>query len=239
MKVQESFVITEPRERLWAFLEQVDQVAQCVPGVDSVEQVDADNSKVRVTQAVGPMTATFDIKLRVTEREPLEMMRFTTIGRAVKGAVGNVRATNTVRLSDVAEGTRVDVEADLAMGGVLGSVGQKVVTKQVGQVTRAFAASLERSIKGDGAAEVELVAAGAGPASARRRPRAGAAVNGTAPQAAAAPDAAPAPAFAPAPAAASLEAPAVAGWQRPEILTALITLLAAALGFAAGRSGRR
>jgi carbon monoxide dehydrogenase subunit G len=237
MKVQESFVITEPRERLWAFLEQVDQVAQCVPGVDSVEQVDADNSKVRVTQAVGPMTATFDIKLRVTEREPLEMMRFTTIGRAVKGAVGNVRATNTVRLSDVAEGTRVDVEADLAMGGVLGSVGQKVVTKQVGQVTRAFAASLERSIKGNGAPAAEAVAAG--PASARRRPRAGAAVNGAAPQAAAAPDAAPAFAPAPAPAAASLEAPTVAGWQRPEILTALITLLAVALGFAAGRSGRR
>jgi carbon monoxide dehydrogenase subunit G len=230
MKVQESFVITESREKLWAFLEQVDQVAQCVPGVDTVEQIDADNSKVRVTQAVGPMTATFDIKMRVTEREPLELMRFTTVGRAVKGAVGNVRATNTVRLSDVAEGTRVDVEADLAMGGVLGSVGQKVVTKQVGQVTKAFAASLERSIKGEAHAVNGRAAA---PAKATRRARAGA-------PAAAAPAAAPAPAPAPGAAAAAVPAasPAVSGWQRPEILTALITLLAAILGYAAGRSSR-
>jgi hypothetical protein len=232
MKVQESFVITESRERLWAFLEQVDQVARCVPGVDTVEQIDADNSKVRVTQAVGPMTATFDIKMRVTEREPLELMRFTTVGRAVKGAVGNVRATNTVRLSDVAEGTRVDVEADLAMGGVLGSVGQKVVSKQVGQVTRAFAAALERSIKGEAPA---TTVAGA-PAKAIRRARNGASPAGDAPTA---PVAAGVSAAAPALAGVPAEAPAVTAWQRPEILTALITLLAAVLGYAAGRSARR
>ena len=34
VKVEESFVIDEPQERLWSFFEQVDQVARCVPGVD-------------------------------------------------------------------------------------------------------------------------------------------------------------------------------------------------------------
>jgi carbon monoxide dehydrogenase subunit G len=231
MKVHESFVITEPREKLWQFLEQVDQVAQCVPGVESVEQVDADNSNVRVTQAVGPMTATFDIKMRVTERETLERMQFTAVGRAVKGAVGNVRSTNIVRLADVAEGTRVDVEADLAIGGVLGSVGQKVVSKQVGQVTKAFAASLERSIKG----EAPLTAAPAAATKRRRVPGASAAPAPT-PAPAAAPVAAPAPV---APVATAFDASAGPGWQRPEILTALITLLAAVLGYVAGRSARR
>jgi carbon monoxide dehydrogenase subunit G len=226
MKVQESFVITEPREKLWAFLEQVDLVAQCVPGVESVEQVDADNSNVRVTQAVGPMTATFDIKMRVTEREPLERMQFTAIGRAVKGAVGNIRSTNVVRLADVDGGTRVDVEADLAIGGVLGSVGQKVVSKQVGQVTSAFAASLERSIKGE-APPAAATPAGA-TATARRRVPGGAA-----------PAAAPAPGPAAAIPAFGAPAPATSVWQRPEVVSALLTLLAVALGFAAGRSGRR
>ncbi|HEY6762126.1 MAG TPA: SRPBCC domain-containing protein, partial [Baekduia sp.] len=170
MKVQESFVITEPREKLWSFFEQVDQVAACVPGVESVELVDADNSNVRVTQSVGPMTATFDIKMRVTAREPQELMSFTAVGRAVKGAMGNVRTTNTVRLADVDEGTRVDVEADLAMGGVLGTVGQKVVSKQVAQVTRAFAESLERSIKGEAPAAAGAPAPGPSAAAPRRRP---------------------------------------------------------------------
>jgi uncharacterized protein len=222
MKVQESFVITEPREKLWSFFEQVDQVAQCVPGVETVEQIDADNSKVRVTQAVGPMTATFDIKMRVTEREPQERMQFTAVGRAVKGAMGNVRTTNTVRLADVAEGTRVDLEADLAMGGVLGSVGEKVVSKQVALVTRAFADSLERSIKG----EAPLAAAAANGAAAvpRRRPvPAGAAA------------AAPSPARVPA---APLPAP-LPVWERPEVVSALLTLVAVVIGYIGGRRSVR
>jgi uncharacterized protein len=149
MKVQESFVIAESRERLWEFFEQVDQVARCVPGVESVEIVDDENSKVRVTQAVGPMTATFDLRMRITERTPHERMQFTAIGRAVKGAAGNVRTTNTVRLADVDDGTQVSLESELAMGGVLGSVGQKVVAKQAGAVTKEFSAALQRAIAGE------------------------------------------------------------------------------------------
>jgi carbon monoxide dehydrogenase subunit G len=135
MRVEESFVIAEPRERLWEFFEQVEQVARCVPGVESVEVLDEQNSKVRVTQAVGPMTATFDLKMRITEREPNELMQFTAVGRAVKGAAGNVRTTNTVRLADVDEGTRVSLESDLAMGG--------------GRVTKEFSEALQRAIKGE------------------------------------------------------------------------------------------
>jgi carbon monoxide dehydrogenase subunit G len=147
MKVTESFVIEEEPEKLWEFFEQVDQVARCVPGVDDVEQIDDDNSKVRVTQAVGPMTATFDLRMRITERKPHELMQFTAIGRVVRGASGNVRSTNTVRLQPVEDGkTRVDLEADLAMGGMLGSVGQKVIAKQADNVTRSFADALQQRL---------------------------------------------------------------------------------------------
>jgi carbon monoxide dehydrogenase subunit G len=166
MKVQESFVIAETPERLWAFLEQVDEVARCVPGIDSVEQVDADNSNVRLTQAVGPMTATFEMKLRITERRPHESMTFTAIGRAVRGAAGNVRSTNTVRLAPVDAGTRIDVEADVALGGMLGSVGQKVVAKQAGKVTNSFAEALQQRLTGAPAPAVPAAAAPPRPAAA-------------------------------------------------------------------------
>ena len=172
MKVQESFVIAERPETLWAFFEQVDEVARCVPGVDSVEQIDADNHNVRLTQAVGPMTATFDMKMRITERVPNELMTFTAIGRAVRGAAGNVRSTNTVRLAPVDEGTQVLVEADVALGGMLGSVGSKVVAKQAGKVTAAFAGALQQRLAG-GPAPEPLAAAANGRA-ARPAPAAGA-----------------------------------------------------------------
>lgn len=188
MKVEQSFEIAEPRERLWEFFEQVDEVAKCVPGVEAVEVIDADNSTVRVTQSVGPMTATFDLKMRVTERRPNERMRFTAIGRAVKGAAGNLRSDNTVTLHQTDGGTRVDLEADLAMGGVLGSVGQKVIAKQADAVTRDFMASLERAVKGE---PVGPEANGSGAAA---RPRAGTSGGATAGAGAPAASAAVAPA---------------------------------------------
>jgi hypothetical protein len=108
------------------------------------------------------MTATFDLKMRITEREPNERMQFTAIGRAVKGAAGNLRSSNTVTLQSTDAGTRVNLVADLAMGGVLGSVGQKVIAKQATAVTRDFMSSLERAVKGEAIGP----AAGAPPATA-------------------------------------------------------------------------
>ena len=44
-----AFVIDESSTTVWEFFEQFDQVARCVPGVEEVTVVDADNSRVRVT----------------------------------------------------------------------------------------------------------------------------------------------------------------------------------------------
>jgi carbon monoxide dehydrogenase subunit G len=168
MKVREEFVVAEPLQVLWEFFEQVERVARCVPGVEEVTVVDADNSRVRVTQAVGPMTATFDMKMRITAREPGRSIEFTAIGRTVGGASGNVRSTNTVYLEDAEEGsTRVLLEGDVALGGMLGSVGQKVVAKQAGRVTKSFAEALQVELSGGGAApEAPVTPVGREPAAA-------------------------------------------------------------------------
>ena len=134
-------------------------------------------------------------------------------------------------LADVPEGTRVDLEADLAMGGVLGSVGQKVVSKQVAQVTRAFAESLERSIKGEAPVAAGAPASGPSAAAPRRRP------VGAAPAAAPEPGA-PQPSG-PAPVAHAAPAAPLPVWQRPEVVSALLTLLAVVLGYLGGRRSAR
>ena len=149
MKVQEQFIVAGPASTVWEFFEQVDRVARCVPGVEDVTVVDDENSRVRVTQAVGPMSATFDMKMRITAREPGRSMEFTGIGRSVRGAAGNVRSTNRVELEEAENGsTRVLLESDVALGGMLGSVGQKVVAKQASVVTKSFAQALAQELSG-------------------------------------------------------------------------------------------
>jgi len=169
MKMSEEFTVAESPVALWEFFEQVDRVAWCVPGVEEVTVLDADNSRLRVTQSVGPMVATFDVKMRITARDPGRSMEFTVVGRSVSGAAGNVRATNTVRLEDAGEGTHVRIDGDVALGGMLGSVGQKVMAKQASKVAQSFAEALQRELSGgssDAAAPAEpepASAAGVGP----------------------------------------------------------------------------
>jgi hypothetical protein len=76
-------------------------------------------------------------------------MEFTGIGRSVRGAAGNVRSTNRVELEEAENGsTRVLLESDMALGGMLGSVGQKVVAKQASLVTKSFAQALAQELSG-------------------------------------------------------------------------------------------
>jgi hypothetical protein len=67
------------------------------------------------------------------------------------------------------------------MGGVLGSVGQKVVARQAGQVTRQFAEALERAIKGEPDPAASAPAAnGAAPSAAAPAPASSASASASA-----------------------------------------------------------
>ena len=171
MKLREEFEVAEPVTSVWTFFEQPEAVAQCVPGVEQLTVLTPDDIDVRLTQSIGPMSATFAAKVAIVERVTEKLIGFTATGKSVRGAMGNVRATVTVTLQPVGERTVVAVDGDVALAGALGSVGQKVVAKQAGKVTAQFARNLEAAL-GGGRPEVASVGsdAPAGEAAAAVRP---------------------------------------------------------------------
>jgi carbon monoxide dehydrogenase subunit G len=148
VKLREEFEVAEPVSSVWTFFEQPEAVAQCVPGVEQLTVVTPDDIDVRLTQSVGPMTATFAATVKIVERVPEKLIAFTATGKSVRGAMGNVRATVSVQLEPAGNRTVVLVEGDVALAGALGSVGQKVVAKQAGKVTAQFSRNLEAALGG-------------------------------------------------------------------------------------------
>jgi carbon monoxide dehydrogenase subunit G len=148
VKLREEFEVAEPVASVWTFFEQPEAVAQCVPGVEQLTVVTPDDIDVRLTQSIGPMTATFAASVKIVERVPEKLIAFTATGKTVRGAMGNVRATVTVQLEPAGDRTVVLVEGDVALAGALGSVGQKVVAKQAGKVTAQFSRNLETALGG-------------------------------------------------------------------------------------------
>jgi carbon monoxide dehydrogenase subunit G len=168
MKLREEFEVAQPVASVWTFFEQPERVAECVPGVEQLTVVTPDDIDVRLTQSIGPMTATFAAKVTIVERVPEKLIGFTATGKSVRGAMGNVRAGVTVQLEPAGDRTVVMVEGDVALAGALGSVGQKVVAKQAGKVTGQFARNLEQALGGAAApATAAPATAAAAPAAVR------------------------------------------------------------------------
>ena len=148
MKFRHEFRVREGSDKVWRFFERPLDVARCIPGVETAEPLedDADSYSVRATQKLGPMSTTFQAKVRITERIAGARIAFTATGKAVRGAVGNFRAQNAVTLMPDGEETCVAVEGEVALAGVLGTVGSAVINKQAARTTAEFACNLERAL---------------------------------------------------------------------------------------------
>ena len=149
MRLHEEFQVNESVGAVWRFLDAPQQVAACMPGVEQVRLVDADHVDVRATQSIGPLSATFDAQVTVLERVPNELIRFQASGKSIRGAAGHIRTTSEVRLVEVDGATKLLFDGDVVLAGTLGSVGQKIVAKQAGKVTAAFAENLRRALNGE------------------------------------------------------------------------------------------
>jgi carbon monoxide dehydrogenase subunit G len=146
VQISESFVVDVPAAAVWAFFEQIERVARCVPGVQQVEAITGDVYTLIVTQKVGVISATFEMTTHVTARAPLQYLEFSSVGKSIRGAAGNLRSKDRVEFAPAESGTRVTLSSDLAVGGMLGALGHKVIVSKSKEVTAKFAEALRAAL---------------------------------------------------------------------------------------------
>lgn len=137
--------IAAPRDRVWAFLMDPDQVGSCGPGVESIEAIDADHFRAKAKVGVGFISARFVVEMTVAERNEPDLAVLKAHGQAPGSAVD---ATAHMALSGPAEGpTTMDWSADVAIAGTIASVGARLIegtaNKMIGQTFDCIRAKLE------------------------------------------------------------------------------------------------
>jgi carbon monoxide dehydrogenase subunit G len=145
MQFQGTVQIDAPRERVWSFLIDPNQVGGCGPGVESVEVVDDDHFKVKAKVGVGFISARFAVDMTVAERHEPDLAVLGAHGQAPGSAVD---ATARMALSGPAEGpTTMDWSADVTISGTLASVGARMIegtaNKMIGQTFDCIRSKLE------------------------------------------------------------------------------------------------
>jgi hypothetical protein len=151
VKLEQSFEVQAPVERVWEALIDVERVAPCLPGA-AIERVDDEGVYHGSFQVkLGPTTASYRGTLRMQAVD--EAVRAVTMKAhgSDKRGQGSANATMASRLTDQGGTTRVDVETDFTITGRLARFGRGGMIEDVSnRLLREFASCLQESIGASG-----------------------------------------------------------------------------------------
>jgi hypothetical protein len=124
MKLEGAYEVPAPRQRVWDAFQDPDQLRQAIPGCEKLEAIGTDEYKATMKVGVGGVKGTFEGKVRLSDKNPPDSYRMAVDG---SGGPGFIRGETTISLADSGPGTRVSYVADVQVGGLIASVGQRML----------------------------------------------------------------------------------------------------------------
>jgi carbon monoxide dehydrogenase subunit G len=124
VKIEGAADIPAPREAVWAAFLDPGVLAQALPGCEKLEAVGENEYKATMKVGVAAIKGTFEGKVKLSNLEPPQRYRMAVEG---SGGPGFVRGDAGMQLSDIDGGTRVSYDADVQVGGLIASVGQRML----------------------------------------------------------------------------------------------------------------
>ncbi len=125
MKVNGSATLHAPREQVWAALNDPAVLVRTIPGCQQLEEVAPDAYRMTITAGVASIKGTYQGDVSLTDQDQPGAFTLKASGA---GAPGTVSADVRVTLAEHDGGTRLDYAADAIVGGMIGGVGQRVLS---------------------------------------------------------------------------------------------------------------
>lgn len=134
MQFAGSTEINAPRDRVWAFVIDPEQVGWCGPGVESIEVVDATHFRAKAKVGIGVVSARFTVNLELAEADAPTRAVIKASGQAPGSAV---EAKGEMTLSGPPEGpTTMDWSADVTILGTFAAVGARLIEGQANKLIK-------------------------------------------------------------------------------------------------------
>jgi carbon monoxide dehydrogenase subunit G len=118
--------IEAPRDVVWQALNDIEVLKQSIPGCQSIEKVSATDMTAKVVLKVGPVKATFNGKVTLSDLDPPN--GYTITGEGSGGAAGFAKGSAIVKLQeDGAAATNLTYEVKAQIGGKLAQLGSRLI----------------------------------------------------------------------------------------------------------------
>jgi uncharacterized protein len=152
IKIEKTFRVDEPVEKVWAFLSDPRKVGACVPGAQITEQVDERTYKGAIKVKVGPSVTDYKGEVQIVRLdEAAHEIEILGKGQDVRGK-GSASMKMTGKLSAVDGGTEVVNISELNVIGILAQMGSRVITEVSNIMFEQFVNNFRKQLQSSGTA---------------------------------------------------------------------------------------
>jgi uncharacterized protein len=144
MKIEGTHQIEAPRERVFAALTDPAVLQRCIPGCEQMEKSGENRYNAKLTAGVGPVKGVFTATVSLQELVPPEHYKLVVEG---KGQPGFVNGTGELNLQDAGGATEIQYTGEVNVGGLIASVGQRMMQSTANLLAGRFFKSLESEVK--------------------------------------------------------------------------------------------
>jgi len=148
MKFTGENVLDAPVDQAWDALLDPAVLVRTIPGCERLEATGDNAYAMTVTAGVASIKGTYAGSCELRDLVEHESLVMKLDGA---GAPGTIGATVNVRFTPEGSTTRVSYDADAVVGGMIGGVGQRMLTSVSRRMAGEFFGNVDAAIKGGGA----------------------------------------------------------------------------------------
>lgn len=153
MRIAGNATLHAPVEAVYAALQDPAVLVRTIPGCERLEQVGEDAYQMTVTAGVASVRGTYAGDVRLTDQHAPHSFILRANG---SGTPGTVSANVTVDLTPGDDGTTVlTYNADTTVGGMIGGVGQRLLTTVAKRTATEFFTAINQTLTGEAEAAGE------------------------------------------------------------------------------------
>lgn len=143
MKLEGSYTVRAPRERVWALLTDPASLARCLPGCEKLVAVGENAYEMTMKVGVAAINGSYSGKVILSEFTPPAHLRMSLSGR---GNPGFMDGQGAIDLEEAGGQTLVRYSGEVQVGGVIASVGQRMLEGAARIILNQFFQNLSRQL---------------------------------------------------------------------------------------------
>lgn len=144
MKIEGTYEIAASRERVFQALTDPAILQKCIPGCERLEKAGDNKYNATLSAGVGPVKGTFNATVSIENMTPPSNYRLVVEG---KGQPGFIKGTGDLILEDQNGGTLIRYTGNVQVGGMLASVGQRLIESTAKMLAGKFFSALEAELR--------------------------------------------------------------------------------------------